>query len=186
MATHSSVASFAARIDGMGRIIARPTDRAMVDAGVVFGDIIDAAADRSGATSFAERPRPRYQARLRRSVVVIRPRNPGAVIALDSGTDPHVIGARGRGTRRMFRSLGAGSNEGRFTGTFDVGVGRRRRTVRGYGALRFEGNFAIYVRHPGMDGYGFIRKSREKATRRGAETYLRAKRRELMTGSATR
>src|SRR6056297_1253638 len=128
MGEYTSVAEFAKRIDQMGTIIARPTDRAMIDGGLVFGEIIDVAADNAGATSFAGRKRPKYRANLRGSTVYIRPGNPGANVALNSGTRPHIIGASGRGTRASFRRFGV-ADSALWSYGFS-GAGRFSRKVR--------------------------------------------------------
>lgn len=190
MGEYTSVAEFVKRIDEMGAIIARPTERAMIDAGVVFGEIVDKAADQAGATSYAGQKRPRYRVHKRGHDVYIRPGNVGANVVLNSGARPHIIGASGRGTRAAFRKFGAVDaalwSYG-FTGAgqFSRKVRTRRDGSQRAKALKFGDEFATIVRHPGMDGFGFLAKSRDKATERGAEVYLRAKRREL-GGAATR
>lgn len=182
MGEYTSVAEFVARIDEIGTIVARPNDRATMDAAVVFGEIIDAAADSAGATSFSGRKRPTYRAFRRGRDVYIRPGNVGANVVLNQGANAHVIGASGRGTRGRFRKL---AGDDTFTG---AGKFTKRRTTRSgagrAGALRFNGDqYATYVRHPGMSGFGFVGKSKDKATRKGAEVYLAAKRRELGGGA---
>lgn len=187
MGSYTSVAAFAQRIDEMGRIVARPNDRATIDAALVFGEVIDAAADGAGATSFAGQRRPKYRAHKRGRDVYIRPGNVGANVVLNSGARPHIIGASGRGTRARFRNnagrLGAtlafgGSNTGQF--------GRIRRTRSGSDrakALTIGDDFATFAFHPGMSGFGFVGKSAPKATEKGAQVYLAAKRRELGGGA---
>jgi hypothetical protein len=155
----------------------------MIDAGVVFGEIIDAAADAAGATSFAGQKRPSYRVNKRGRDVYIRPGNVGANVALNDGARPHIIGASGRGTRGKFRKFGqvdAALWSYGFTGAGQFG-GKVRSTKSGdrARALTIGSDFATFARHPGMSGFGFIGKSRDKATEKGAEVYVAAKRREL-------
>ena len=191
MGEYTSVAEFVKRVDQMGSIIARPTERAMIDAGVVFGEIVDKAADQAGATSFAGQRRPKYRANKRGRDVYIRPGNVGANVVLNSGARPHIIGASGRGTRAAFRKFGqvdAALWSYGFTGAgkFSRKVRTTRDGTQRQKALKFGADqYATLVRHPGMSGFGFIGKSRDKATERGAKVYAAAKVREL-GGAATR
>ena len=182
MGEYTSVAAFAKRIDDMGTIIARPNERASMDAAVTFGRIVDAAADNAGATSFAGKRRPPYRTNRRGQTVYIRPGNVGANVVLNSGANPHIIGASGRGTRSKFRKFGV--VESRlwsygYSGAGKFGANRSTRSGARSKALTIGSEFATYARHPGMSGFGFIGKSVDKATTKGAEVYLAAKVREL-------
>lgn len=188
MGEYTSVAEFTKRIDEMGRIVARPNDRATIDSAVVFGKVIDAAADSAGATSFSGQKRPAYRTFKRGRDVYIRPGNVGANVVLNSGAGAHIIGASGRGTRASFRKFGAVESQLFSYGFTGRGKFSRSRTTRSGAArskaLKFGADqYATYTRHPGMDGFGFIGKSRDKATERGAAVYLAAKRRELGGGA---
>jgi hypothetical protein len=179
---YSSVADFVKRIDEMGRIVARPNDRATMDAGTVFGEIVDAAADKAGATSFAGQRRPRYRVTKRGREVFIRPGNVGANVVLNSGAGAHIIGAQGRGTKAKFRQHAQRAQDlwsYGYTGAGRFGGIRQTKTGARSAALKIGDEFATYANHPGMSGFGFVGASRDKATTKGAEVYLAAIRREL-------
>lgn len=184
MGTATTVAQFVSNIDDLGHRIAAPNKRAANEAGDVFGEIIDREADRAGATSWAGGKRPRYRVRQRGTEVFIRPSNVGAVVALNDGTQPHIIGARGLGTKRGFqkraRGIAAVSAFGSATGM----VGARRNVRNGKQALMWGG-----AAHPtpfafvsGTRGFGFVGKATPKATEAAAEVWLAVKRRELLKG----
>lgn len=180
--THTTVSSFVDAVDRLGHRIAAPNLRASEDAGAVFGELVDRAADRSGATSWAGMDRPKYRTYTRRTGVIIRPGNVGAVVALNDGTDPHIIGPRRLGTRNQFRRRAAEiSARSVFAGSARGAVGRVRN-ARGSRALKIGGEFSAYAFHPGMSGFGFISDAMKKAPQAAAETWLKAKRRELLKG----
>lgn len=183
MASATSVPQFVANVERLGRRIAMPNVRANEDAGHVFGEIIDRAADRAGATSWSGGARPRYRTRTRSDGVYIRPGNVGAIVALNDGTKAHIIGARQLGTRARFRR-----DQQRIGATVAFG-GRNQfgalRTVGGRGgrqALSWPGatHPTPYAFVSGTRGFGFIQDARDDAAERAAETWLRAKRRELI------
>ena len=183
MGTYSTVAGFVDAIDDMGYRIAAPNKRATIDAAETFGEIIDAAADKSGATSFGGRKRPPYRIKMRGSEAFIRPGNVGANVALNSGTRPHIIGAKGLGTRRKFQTKAAGIGAVTAFGGSAVGMIGTRRS-KGKRALSWSG-----VEHPtpfafvsGTSGFGFVGASKDKAMEAAAEVWLAAKRRELLKG----
>lgn len=182
MGEYRSVAEFARAIDRLGTTIARPNRNATKDAAVVVGEIIDAEADRSGATSFAGQKRPKYRVYERGNEMFIRPGNVGANVVLNQGARPHIIGARARGTRNFFRQVvGSGSGTGR------VSFGRVRTNRKGQqvGAkvLTIGDEFATYANHPGMRGFGFIGRAKKRFPDKALETFHRGKMREILRGT---
>lgn len=182
MGTHTTVSSFVDAVERLGHRVAAPNLRASEDAGAVFGELVDRSADKAGATSWAGGDRPRYRTHTRKTGVIIRPGNVGAVVALNEGADPHIIGPRGLGTRNQFRRRAAEISARSVFGGSARGAVGRVRNGRGARALKISGDFSAYAFHPGMAGFGFISDALKKAPQAAAETWLRAKRRELTKG----
>lgn len=131
-----------------------PSARSLGIAGNVVAGSIERAAKAKGITNFAGKPWQGYRVRVTKvrsdPYVIIRPSQVGATAILDSGAQPHVIGARALGTKRSWRNN-------------PTAVARRRRVRSAAAASAKQAIFyaglprpVAYVRHPGMQGKNFV------------------------------
>lgn len=177
MAEVTSVAAFVDRIDRIGKAATRPNRVATRDAAETFAEVVDAQGDRSGATSWSGARRPRYAVRQRNAAgdMLIKPRNLGAVVALNSGTKPHFVGARGNRRARSVRNTAVSAAR-------SMGLVTRASRVRGGrgGVLKLPGPvYSPYARPSGTSGFGFVTKAKKKAPDAAAKVWFLAKRREV-------
>lgn len=104
MGTSRGFGEFAPKIGRAGRALSDVDRQATITSAKVVAELIDAERVRAGATSFAGRPVGNYRVNPRaKDKVLIRPSRVGAVVAHNTGTSPHIIGARRLGTRSKFK-----------------------------------------------------------------------------------
>lgn len=121
-------------------------------------------------------------------------RNPSALLRYTGpvhwalgGTSPHVIGARGRGTRRSWQRRYAVEQTNALLGlqgakgsrARSLGSGRYGTRSKGAKALRFGGRFATYARHPGHRGRNTWPATKALVARNGQATFARMHRQNI-------
>lgn len=158
----------ARKVSSASRVFRSPDSRSLQTAGEIIATNIEIEARRRGVTRFAGKPWRGYMVRPTRvrsdPYVIIRPRQLGATVILDSGASPHIIGAKGLGTRRAWKNNPTATARRRYAG------GPQRRS----GALAVWwsglGRPVAYVRHPGAPGKNFV----DPGFRRGERVALDA------------
>jgi hypothetical protein len=105
-------------------------------AGGAFAEVMSRGASAAGATSFAGRPLKGWRVRVVGDTAFIRPSNPGAVVALNTGTAPHLITPKRTRRRRN--------------------TGPKALAAAGFGPV-------ASAQHPGTTGRRFVARSRPAA-----------------------
>ncbi len=135
------------------RVFRSPDSRSLQTAGSIIANNIEIEARRRGVRRFAGKPWRGYMVRPTRvrtdPYVVIRPRQLGATIILDSGAAPHIIGPKALGTRRSWSNNPRATARRRFNGG-SLRAGPQALFWAGLGRP------IAYVRHPGAPGKNFV------------------------------
>lgn len=177
------------QIAAVGKVIANGRVEATRRSAWATADVLNKYREQAGATTFAEKKLKPWRVAERGDTMWIVPGNTGAYIALNTGTKPHIIGARRLGTKQAFRNKasaiaavaafqlpGSRDNDGRVGRRRTVKSGRSRISTRSQ-ALALDWAGALhptpYAFHPGTAGLGFVKAAVERgnATEVGARTY---------------